>query len=397
MPLFYFMAHDTAVGIDVGTYQVKVMVAERISTTIKEPPKVLGTGFTESRGLRHGYIVNQEDVTRSVKTAVAQAERTAGIKIKRATIAVGGVGLGSVISHGTVAISRADNEVGEHDVQAAIEQSKKDIPPAQQLNRAVLHILPIAYKLDGKPIPSNRPLGLKGSKLEVKTLFITSMEQHFNDLITAVENAGVEVEDTVAAPIAASEVTLTKTQKIAGVVLANIGAETVTIVVFEEGIPISLETFPIGSTDITNDIALGLKVPLEEAEDLKRGNIHPTQFPKRKLDDIIAARVSDIFELVETHLKKIGKSGLLPAGIVLTGGGSGIVAIEDLAKASLNLPSRLANLGIRSNIKDSFWSVSYGLCSMALAGNIIGQALPPQTFFDRILRGLKKTGRSLLP
>ncbi len=391
------MAKDIAVGIDIGTYQVKVMVAERLSTAKNEPPRVIGTGFTESRGLRHGYIVNQDDVTKSVLAAISQAERASGIKIRRATIAIGGVGLGSIVVTGGTAISRADAEVSEHDIEAAIEQSKKEIPPALIINRTILHILPIQYRLDGKTITSNRPIGLKGSRLEVKTLFITSMEQHFNDLIAAVENAGVEVEDTVASPIAASEVTLTKAQKIAGVVLTNIGAETVTIVVFEEGIPISLEIFPLGSTDITNDIALGLKIPLEEAEDLKRGNISQTEYPKKKLDEIVAARVSDIFELIEAHLKKIGKNGLLPAGIVLTGGGSGITTIEDLAKASLNLPSRVANLGIRGSIKDAFWSVSYGLCSMTLSGNIIGQAMPHQTGLDRLFKSLKRVGRSILP
>lgn len=392
------MARDIAVGIDIGTYQVKVMVAEHASSGGKnEPPKVIGTGFTESRGLRHGYITNEDEVTASVKIAVSQAERAAGVKIRRGTIAIGGVGLGSIMSTGGIVISRADAEVSEADIHTAIEASKKEIPQAQSINRSILHILPIQYRLDGKAIPSNRPLGLKGSRLEARTLFITSMEQHFNDLIVSVENAGVEVEDTVAAPIAAAEATLSKAQKIAGVVLANIGAETVTVIVYEEGIPLSLETFPIGSSDITNDIALGLKIPLEEAEDLKRGNISPNQYPKKKLEEIVAARLSDMFDLIETHLKKIGKSGLLPAGIVLTGGGSGITTIEDLAKASLSLPARTASLGIRGNIKDSFWSVTYGLCRMNLEGNIIGQAVHSESGLGRLVKGFKKAARFILP
>jgi len=174
----------------------------------------------------------------------------------------------------------------------------------------------------------------------------------------------------MASPIAASLITLTKTQKIAGCVLANIGAETVSIAVFENNIPVSLEIFPIGSTDITNDIALGLKVPLEEAEQIKIGAITGSSYPRKKLEEIISARLSDIFELIEAHLKKIGRNGLLPAGIVITGGGSGLSNIEDLAKVALRLPSRIgtANLGLseKQSYKDSTWAVAYGLCILGI-------------------------------
>jgi len=193
------------------------------------------------------------------------------------------------------------------------------------------------------------------------------LENHLNDLIEAVEDAGIQVADVVASPIAGSFVSLTKTQKIAGCVLANIGAETVSIVVYENGIPISLEVFPIGSTDITNDIALGLKVPLDEAESIKLGSVTRTSYPKKKLDDIISARLSDMFELIEAHLSKIGRSGLLPAGIVITGGGSGIGHIEDIARSSLQIPSKIGKLEVANGgkIQDSSWAVAHGL---ALAG-----------------------------
>ena len=165
---------------------------------------------------------------------------------------------------------------------------------------------------------------------------------------------------------------LNKTQKIAGCVLANIGSETVSVVVFENGQPISLEVFPIGGTDITNDIALGLKIPIEEAENLKINDGEAHDYPRKKLEEIILARLSDIFELIESHLKKIGRSGLLPAGIILTGGTSGVSTIEDLAKATLKLPSKLGSLNFNTSlkncqIKDSSWSVAYGLCIWGLS------------------------------
>jgi cell division protein FtsA len=140
--------------------------------------------------------------------------------------------------------------------------------------------------------------------------------------------------------------------------------------VFENNIPISMEVFPIGGTDITNDIALGLKIPLEEAENLKIGAIGTNSYPKKKLEEIVSARLTDMFELIENHLKKIGRNGLLPAGIFITGGGGGIGTIEDFAKASLKLPSRIATLNIseqKTNIKDATWAVAYGLCVLGFS------------------------------
>lgn len=211
---------------------------------------------------------------------------------------------------------------------------------------------------------------MKGAKLEVKMLFVACLEPHLNDILEAVDRAGIEVVDVLASPIASSFVTLTKAQKVAGCVLANIGSETISMVVFENNIPISLEVFPLGSTDITNDIALGLKIPLEEAENVKLGGIGSTTYSKKKLDEIVSARLSDMFELIENHLKKIGRNGLLPAGIFITGGGSGISAIEDFAKTALKLPSRIATLNLenqKSPVKDSSWAVAYGLCMLGLS------------------------------
>jgi cell division protein FtsA len=167
-------------------------------------------------------------------------------------------------------------------------------------------------------------------------------------------------------------VALSKTQKIAGCILANIGSETVSFVVFENNMPISLEVFPIGGTDITNDIALGLKIPLDEAEKIKINTGTENDYPKKRLEEIILARLSDIFDLIESHLKKLGRSGLLPAGIILTGGTSGVSTIEDLARATLKLPSKLGTVDFNTNlknlqIKDSSWSVAYGLCIWGLS------------------------------
>jgi cell division protein FtsA len=281
-------------------------------------------------------------------------------------------------------------EITSLDIKKLQEQCEKDIPTSASLNKKIIHSIPIQYKIDGRVV-LGKPEGMKGSKFEIKTLYITCLEHHLDDIIQAVEESGISVQDVMASPIAASLVTLTKSQKVAGCVLANIGAETVSIAVFENNIPVSLEVFPIGSTDITNDIALGLKVPLEEAEQIKIGAITGSSYPRKKLEEIISARLSDIFELIEAHLKKIGRNGLLPAGIVITGGGSGLSGIEEMAKSALRLPARvgLAGLSIpdKQIFKDSAWSVAYGLCILGLHAD---EDLPIDSS-SRIFEHSKKT------
>lgn len=387
------MSRSIITGIDIGTHHVKVVIADAEENNGKNnQPKILGIGLAETRGLRHGYILNIQDAVSSIKQAVAEAEKKSGSKVKKAYISIGGIGLGSIVSTSSIIISRADSEITALDIKRIQEQCEKDIPTNASLNKKIIHSIPVQYKVDGKVV-LGKPEGMRGNKFEIKTLYITCLEHHLNDIIEAVEEAGVSVQDVMASPIATSLVTLTKSQKIAGCVLINIGAETVSIAVFENNIPVSLEVFPIGSTDITNDIALGLKVPLEEAEQIKIGVITGSSYPRKKLEEIISARLSDIFELVEAHLKKIGRNGLLPAGIILTGGGSGLSGIEELAKTALRLPSRVAvlNLGIpeKFGLKDSAWAVAYGLC-------ILGMHADPDLPIDTSSRIFENSKRTLI-
>jgi cell division protein FtsA len=395
------MARQIAVGIDIGTHTIKVIVAEQTDKNEREFPKIIGVGSSESKGLRHGYIININDVTECVKEAVAKAEKISKIKIKKAFISIGGIGLEAVTDSGSAVISRADGEITELDIEKAENSARQAIPSPAIINRKILHSIPLNYKIDGKPVYSGNPLGMKGLKLDVKMLFITGLEQQINDIIGAIEEAGVEVQDEMASPMAASLVSLSKTQKMAGCVLANIGAETVSVVVFENGIPVSLEVFPIGSTDITNDIALGLKVSLEEAESIKIGAITGSNYAKKDLDKIIVARLSDIFDLIEAHLKKIGRNGLLPAGIILTGGGSGIHTIEDLAKAALRLPSKIGIFPILNDgkpIKDASWSVAYGLTIWGFTGDdSSGRRNDFSLIGKKLFRSLQGLIRPLLP
>lgn len=364
------MSSQVCTGIDVGTHQVKVVIAKQMDDG--SLPRILGTGSTASEGVRHGSIVNPTEVTRCVIEALQQAQRAAGLQIEEGFVSIGGAGVGSIHARGTAAIHRADGEITETDTAAALQAAEQRIERPRLQNRRVIHSIPLAYAIDGEPVIGN-PVGMSGRSLEVDALFVTAFDAHVTDLIEAVEGAGVEVLDVMAAPLAAGLATLSKSQKIAGCVLANVGAETVSTVVFENDVPISLEVFDIGSTDITNDIALGLKVPLEDAQRIKHGDKQATEVPKKKLEQIIKARCADIFELIDTHLSHIKRRRMLPAGIVITGGGGALDRMSEYAQAALELPSRVASVQFatraRGNARDPRWAIAYGMCIFGLSSD----------------------------
>jgi cell division protein FtsA len=386
-------------GIDVGSYQVKVVIAGAPDNP-RESPRILGTGYAESRGLRHGYITSVSEISRSIAAAVAQASKAAQVKVKKAYIGVGGVGLDEAFSRGETVVERGDSEVTDRDIPRAIAGSENSLPPAATLNRKIIHTIPLRYYVDGSRVMGRSPIGMKGMRLSVDTLFITCLERHVNDLVAAVEEAGIEVEDIAASPLAASFVALTKMQKRVGCVLANIGSETLSVIVFEDDIPISVKVFPVGASDITHDLALGLRISPEEAEQLKQGAVLGSTFSKKKIEDMIGRRVSDMFKLVDAYLKKIGKAELLPAGIILTGGGSSVQTMADLAKAVLKLPSKPATLsegpGSSVTLKDGTWAVAYGL---TIWGFTQGGDLEPgsSSGMSDMMRGLWQWFRKFLP
>lgn len=360
------MAKRISVGIDIGTHTTRVIVLEHKNG--ESSPSLLGIGHSNTEGVRLGYITNIKNVSSSIRHAISNAEKNCGdIKIKKAYISIGGISLLSVTSVGSAIISKADGEITHLDVNKAISNSEEnlDIP-----NRKIIQSMPIQYKLDGKEI-HGRPEGMRGIKLEVKNLYITCLKQNIEDLVTAAAEAGIEILDIIPAPIATSNAVLTEKQKIVGSALLDIGAETVSICVFENNTPVSVAVFPIGGMDITKDVALGFRIDIDEAENIKLGSLMGN-FPKKKLDEIIDARLTDIFELVENHLKRIKKNGLLPAGIIITGGGSYIQKIDEYAKRDLRLPARIgpvdSSIDSKFKIKDASWYTALGL-ALSLKNN----------------------------
>lgn len=346
-----------------------VVVEELADTNNGRSLRIIGTGLAESKGLRHGYIVNKEEVSASILRAKKQAESIAHVPIHSAFLAVGGISLDEARASGSTIISRADQEITPLDLEKAAKAAREAAAPGF-LNKRVLHSIPLEYRVDGAKTLGD-PLGMKGVQLEVDYLFITCISQHEDALTKAVEDANIELVDRMASPLAGSYVLLDGEQKMKGCVLANIGAETVSIVVYDEGIPISVKVFPTGSSHITDDIALGFRVSLEEAERVKLGRLSGQMYPRKKIDDLIASRLSAMFALIDKHLKALGRRGPLPAGIIISGGGAGIGTISDAAKGTLKLPARLAEFRLSSDtkIQDATWAVAYGLALWGLTGD----------------------------
>jgi len=346
------MIRNISVGIDVGSSMTRVVVGEFLKG--EKNPKIIGVGEVATLGLRHGYVVNETLASTSVKNAVMIAEKSSGIKIKRAFVALSGTTLRGEMSSGETIISKADGEVTKLDINKALQDCEDNLSIG---NKKIIHMYPQSFRLDGKEV-LGRLEGMRGTKLEAKAFFVTYSIVHLEDLLGVIAEAGVETIDVIASPAATNNIVLSEKQKIAGVALVNIGDQTTSLSVFENGLLMSIYTFSIGSSDITNDIALGFKIPLEKAEGLKMGNIEE-EFSKKKLNEIIEARLCDIFESIENNLKKIKRSELLPAGIVFVGGGANISGLIELSKSTLKLPSSIGTTEMFGNNKTKLRDPSY--------------------------------------
>ena len=258
-------------GLDVGTAWVRLVVCELKAGD--NAPQVLALVKKPARGLRRGYVINTEEAVETIREIIADAERSLKLRVRKVWLGLGGVSLDSRVAEGSIIAARPDAEISSADVNRAIEASEANLP--EMMNRHILHRIRLSFKVDGEKVLGH-PEGLRGSKLEARALFITCLSQHLKDLVKAVEDAGLIVEDVIASPLAASLVVMSKLQKMAGSVLVNIGSQTTSIAVFEESVPVSIQVFSIGSMDITNDIALGFRIPIEEAEKIKNSEFEPT-------------------------------------------------------------------------------------------------------------------------
>jgi len=364
-------------GLDIGSGAVKLVLAEDNGSQLQ----IVGAVNVPTLGMRRGAVANPSSVTEAILKARSEIKRQTGVDVRSAYIGANDSRITTHTAKGLVAVSRADGQIAEDDIARSISAAEESLPRLQ--NRQILHQFPIQFRVDGD-ISVRDPLGMQGIKLEVEAIFVTAFLPHYKNLVDAVDGARITVDDIVASHLAAAQILLSKTQREIGVMLLNIGAETSEIAVWEEDVLLSLEVLPIGSSHIAQDIALGFQVSMETAERMKKSYVQLVEggkkeirlsgfdkslednFSSRKLQDIVNARLGDIFELTTKHLKKIGRAGLLPAGVILTGGGANLAGIVDITKKELRLPTEIGevtNLTGKANlVSGSEWSTALGLC-----------------------------------
>lgn len=368
-------------GIDIGNSSVKTVIAELNRET--GVPRIIGVGNTPSNGMRRGTIVDMEEATDSVKASVAQAEMMAGAKITQAYVSINGLHIKTQLSRGVIAVSRADNEIAQSDVARLIEAASTVSLP---LNYEIIHVIPKTFIIDGHEQVKNA-LGMKGVRLEVEVMLIEGLSPYIRNLAKCVNTAGIEVSEFVFAPLAAAKSVLDKHQREYGVMLVDIGGGTSTMAMFHEGELIHTAVLPIGSRHVTNDIAIAFRTSMDNAELIKTqhgtlnlqepGSIKREQVdlspilgeeqtvPKKQIAKIIDARVGELFDIISQELKKPTANYMLPAGLVLSGGGANLPGLPGYAKQRLGLTVRVGGDyvldGVSQEIQDPAYAVAVGL------------------------------------
>jgi len=401
------MAKPIITAIDIGSSKIKGIVVQENETT-PEKYQILSYWSLPSFGVRRGTVIDPDKVCEVLCKLKERLERESRRKIKSVLVNIGGHHIFTKLTNGAIAISRADQKVSQEDIERVLDEAKAVNLP---LNKEVLEIYPRQYIIDGEGGIKD-PLGLRGIKLEVEALATCVFSPYLKNLVDAVLGAGLEIIDIIPSPLASAQAVLTPQQKELGVVLVDIGAGNTGIAVFEEGSLMHLAIFPVGSSHISNDIAIALKTEIDIAEEIKKkfGNLifkNTNRKEKIKLESgemfvfstkdftkAAKARIAEIFDLVKKELKKISKSGNLPAGVVLTGGGAKIPNIVDYVKKDLSLPTRVSvpKNFIGPDIDETFSTV----CGLALIG--LQEAEEEKSIFDsKPVKKLKKFFKIFIP
>lgn len=371
------------VGLDVGTTKICALVGE---TDELGGLRILGVGIEPARGMRKGVVVNVEEATHAIALAVEKAQRSAGYEIGAAFVSLAGGHIASVNSRGVAGVGGGHHGIDQDDIDRALDAAQAIAIPH---GREVLHVIPRSFNVDGQD-GIRHPLGMHGFRLEVEAHIITAATASVQNLTKCVEAAGVQVEAYVLNPLASAEVVLTDTEKEMGVVVCDIGGGTTDLAIYIDGNVWHTMVLSVGGNHLTSDIAHGLRLPADMAEKIKIEHGHasaedvastesfsmqpfgeerPVQIARGDLATIIEARVEEMFSLVLQEVKRTGYDGLLPAGVVLTGGTSQLPGIRRVASEVLNLPCRTAgpaNLqGLVDRLQGPAFSTSVGLLSWA--------------------------------
>jgi cell division protein FtsA len=382
-------------AIDVGSSKTCAMVAEVSDAGVR----YRAHGMCESRGSRKGVIIDLEKAITSVQQAVERAENAAGAPIEHAVVGVAGAHIRGITSQGGISFGSKAREVSREDIRQAVERAKSINLP---LDRQILHLLPQEFILDDQA-GLREPAGMMGSKLEVKVHVVTSSISATQNVVTTLNRAGIHVDDTVFEALACADAVLRQDERELGVCLADIGAGSTDLIVFHEGAVIHTGVVPVGGDHFTNDVAVGLRTPLADAEKIKRlfGCAVVTRIPEsteievpsvgdrpsrlmsqRLLGEVLEPRARELFEILREHLRTSGVMELMPAGIVLTGGGARLNYMSEIAEDVLRKPVRIGLPASLSKMPPELAQPEYS--------TVIGMAL--HAYRVRMLQGQQEQG-----
>ncbi len=377
-------------GIELGSSKIATLIAQVLTDPVSfdTTVNIVGVASTESRGIRKGQIVDIEEAVEATISSVEAAERMAGYNLNSAFIALGGAHVTSRNSHGVVAVSDPESEVSQDDVERVIEAASAVSLPS---SRDLIHVMPREFIVDGESGVKD-PVSMSGVRLEVETHLVTASNAAVKNIKKAIDEVGVDVNGFVFSGMAAAEAVLTKTEKELGCVLVDMGGGTTSIAAYIDGALTYSGVIPIGSKNVTNDLAIGLRVSLEGAErikialssdknkktkkttsrdsdqmDLSKLGIDETKRVSRKTlrEGIIRPRLNEIFTMVRLQLEKEDLSTRVPSGVIITGGGAEVVGVLDSAKRMLSLPARIGKprgiSGLIDDIINPTFAVPVGL------------------------------------
>lgn len=363
------MADEIYAGLDIGSHAIRVAVGKAVpSPGGKDQMHVIGAIEVPSSGISKGTVTNLDEAVSSVSKALEQAERLTGVPVSNAWVGISGSHIIAQESRGVVGVSRSDGDIKEEDVERAIEAARTVATPT---NYEIIHVIPKSFIVDGQRGIKD-PVGMNGIRLEVDALIIEGLSSQIRTLTKCVYRTGLDIEDLVFSILATSEAVVTDRQKELGVCVVNVGASTTSLAVFEEGDVRHTAVLPVGGDHVTSDIAIGLRTSIEVAEQVKLrygtcvpedvnkkeeinlrelGALEDELVSRRFVAEIAEARVQEIFEMVDKELQKVDRAGMLPSGVVLTGGASKLTGMLDAAKANVRLPASIGSpIGISSVI-----------------------------------------------
>ena len=370
------------VGLDVGTSRVRVVLAEVNNQDLLE---IVGVGATDSKGLRKGVVVNLDLAVESIKRAVEMAEQMAGFTVEQAYVGLAGAHIKGMNSRGVVAVSRRNREICADDIKRVIDQARA---VSVSSDREIIDVVPQEFTVDEQDGIGD-PLGMLGMRLEVAVHIVTSPITAKQNIVTSVNRSGIIVLDTVLEPLAAAAAVLTEEEREYGTALIDIGGETTKLAIFQRGAIRHIAVFPVGGNHFTNDIAVGLRTPVPEAERIKRqsgcalshlltenerqsmleipsvGGQPARPLSRYTLCEILQPRAEEIFCQIQDEIQRVGYERQISSGVVLTGGGCLLPGIPEIAEQILDLPARRGNPqgvgGLSEEISSPEYATALGL------------------------------------